>query len=110
MALFFFFNDPATTEIYTLSLHDALPICLPRRGMSAARPDSLPGTIPASWLVPEWPAPPGVHALCTSREGGVSTAPWGSLNLGDHVGDDPQADRKSTRLNSSHAKRSNACF
>src|SRR5687767_15911111 len=24
---FFFFNDPATTEIYTLSLHDALPIC-----------------------------------------------------------------------------------
>src|SRR5256885_5751336 len=63
--------------------------------MSAARPDSLPGTIPASWLVPEWPAPPGVHALCTSREGGVSTAPWGSLNLGDHVGDDPQAVRPS---------------
>src|SRR3712207_7546064 len=26
----FFFNDTATTEIYTLSLHDALPICLPR--------------------------------------------------------------------------------
>src|SRR5207248_11210613 len=26
--LFFFFNDPATTEIYTLSLHDALPICV----------------------------------------------------------------------------------
>src|SRR2546430_13398904 len=26
-ALFFFFNDTATTEIYTLSLHDALPIC-----------------------------------------------------------------------------------
>ena len=61
--------------------------------MSAARPDSVPGTIPASWLVPEWPAPHGVHALCTSREGGVSTAPWGSLNLGDHVGDDPQAVR-----------------
>lgn len=61
--------------------------------MSAARPDSIPGTIPASWLVPDWPAPPGVHALCTSREGGVSTAPWCSLNLGDHVGDDPQAVR-----------------
>src|SRR5258707_4652134 len=28
--LFFFFNDTATTEIYTLSLHDALPIFLPR--------------------------------------------------------------------------------
>src|SRR5947209_20547079 len=27
--LFFFFNDTATTEIYTLSLHDALPICMP---------------------------------------------------------------------------------
>src|SRR2546429_4189062 len=27
---FFFFNDTATTEIYTLSLHDALPICIPR--------------------------------------------------------------------------------
>src|SRR5438552_18480617 len=27
LRLFFFFNDPATTEIYTLSLHDALPIC-----------------------------------------------------------------------------------
>src|SRR2546429_19125 len=30
--LFFFFNDTATTEIYTLSLHDALPICFCRSG------------------------------------------------------------------------------
>src|SRR5690348_18424758 len=30
LSLFFFFNDTATTEIYTLSLHDALPISLPR--------------------------------------------------------------------------------
>src|SRR2546430_11417239 len=29
VVFFFFFNDPATTEIYTLSLHDALPISLP---------------------------------------------------------------------------------
>src|SRR5437899_12035579 len=28
---FFFFNDTATTEIYTLSLHDALPICYPEQ-------------------------------------------------------------------------------
>src|SRR2546430_9724540 len=28
-SIFFFFNDTATTEIYTLSLHDALPICKP---------------------------------------------------------------------------------
>src|SRR6266480_6473200 len=32
--LFFFFNDTATTEIYTLSLHDALPICDPRHGQT----------------------------------------------------------------------------
>src|SRR2546430_13437720 len=31
LSLFFFFNDTATTEIYTLSLHDALPICPERR-------------------------------------------------------------------------------
>ena len=41
------------------------------------------------WLVPEWPAPLGVRAVCTTRAGGVSGAPYGSLNLGDHVGDDP---------------------
>src|SRR2546422_10659053 len=38
---FFFFNDTATTEIYTLSLHDALPISLPhvphQRGLSGSR-------------------------------------------------------------------------
>src|SRR5471032_3645935 len=41
---FFFFNDTATTEIYTLSLHDALPIssCSPTSGSSASRtPASL---------------------------------------------------------------------
>src|SRR5687768_18013164 len=32
---FFFFNDTATTEIYTLSLHDALPICGHRRAVPA---------------------------------------------------------------------------
>jgi YfiH family protein len=39
------------------------------------------------WLVPQWPAPPQVHALCTTRTGGNSAAPFDSLNLGDHVGD-----------------------
>src|SRR5712672_4735743 len=55
-ALFFFFNDTATTEIYTLSLHDALPIsrpgrrCSPGPGSTACRssasiswPASSPG-------------------------------------------------------------------
>src|SRR5438128_11135409 len=37
---FFFFNDTATTEIYTLSLHDALPISLPRRDRGAAAQSS----------------------------------------------------------------------
>src|SRR6202000_3580292 len=32
----FFFNDTATTEIYTLSLHDALPICVGRREIARA--------------------------------------------------------------------------
>ncbi len=43
------------------------------------------------FLRPDWPAPPGVHALCSTRAGGVSQAPFASLNLGDHVGDDPAA-------------------
>ncbi|MBT2334867.1 peptidoglycan editing factor PgeF [Variovorax paradoxus] len=39
------------------------------------------------WLVPEWPAPPNVRAVCTTRDGGVSQGRYESLNLGDHVGD-----------------------
>src|SRR2546430_5967466 len=38
--IFFFFNDTATTEIYTLSLHDALPILLSLRGPGSGRPVS----------------------------------------------------------------------
>src|SRR5256885_7168176 len=39
---FFFFNDTATTEIYTLSLHDALPICIMPRAprMNSGRPQA----------------------------------------------------------------------
>ena len=43
------------------------------------------------WIVPDWPAPAGVRALITTRAGGVSCAPYASLNLGDHVGDDAAA-------------------
>src|SRR3989454_2677191 len=35
-SFFFFFNDTATTEIYTLSLHDALPICVVQRAVTEA--------------------------------------------------------------------------
>ena len=37
-------------------------------------------------IVPDWPAPPGVHAVATTRRGGVSAGPYASLDLGDHVG------------------------
>ncbi len=39
---------------------------------------------------PDWPVPPWVRAVCTTRDGGVSRGPYASLNLGDHVGDDPE--------------------
>lgn len=42
-------------------------------------------------LIPDWPAPVRVRACVTTRAGGCSSAPFASLNLGDHVGDDPQA-------------------
>jgi len=44
-----------------------------------------------NWLRPDWPAPAHVHALCTTRTGGRSAFPYDSLNLGDHVGDEPLA-------------------
>ncbi len=50
------------------------------------------------WLIPQWPAPPHVKAVFTSRgiaqtgfasKSGVSQPPFDAFNLGDHVGDDP---------------------
>lgn len=43
------------------------------------------------FINPNWPAPNNVKALSTTRMGGVSLAPYESLNLGSHVGDDNQA-------------------
>src|SRR5580698_11641629 len=43
---FFFFNDTATTEIYTLSLHDALPICGRRDWRRISKAPSLPWRAP----------------------------------------------------------------
>lgn len=42
-----------------------------------------------SFFVPEWPAPPHVRALSTTRLGGFGSGCFASLNLADHVGDDP---------------------
>jgi YfiH family protein len=41
-----------------------------------------------SFLIPDWPTPPGVCSLITTRRGGVSREPFASFNLGDHVGDE----------------------
>ena len=68
--------------------------------MSTVIPPSLPASaapaaLPADWLLPHqdprWARVRGVQALFTSRAGGVGQAPFDSLNLGDHVRDDPQA-------------------
>ncbi len=43
------------------------------------------------WIVPDWPAPPSVRALVTTRAGGASHGCYASFNLGAGVGDDPSA-------------------
>lgn len=50
------------------------------------------------WIVPDWPAPPGVCALVTTRSGGLSEGPWASMNLALHVGDDPDAVHANRRI------------
>src|SRR5258707_9231917 len=76
LIVFFFFNDTATTEIYTLSLHDALPISRSRLLRGAGR-----------------------CSAAGQQDGG---------RCGPQAGD--KRDRKSTRLNSSHANISYAVF
>lgn len=49
-------------------------------------------------LLPDWPAPARVRALMSLRDGGVSAAPYDSLNLGDHVGDDAAAVQRNRAL------------
>ena len=39
-------------------------------------------------IIPQWQAPKGVFAYCTTRLGGVSDSPFDSLNVGNHVGDE----------------------
>src|SRR3712207_8058733 len=92
----FFFNDTATTEIYTLSLHDALPIFI-----------ALPPThgAPAHRRVRREEAPCGPMSSWSSM-----TAAWTSPKPGRRTERSPVGDRKSTRLNSSHANISYAVF
>lgn len=51
-----------------------------------------------NFIQPNWPAPANVKALQTTRSGGVSKAPYNSLNLGAHVGDDPVAVARNRQL------------
>src|SRR2546430_7605998 len=89
---FFFFNDTATTEIYTLSLHDALPISSIVAQQSKVERKSRSNF--ATTMVQ-----PGFAAASIF-------APSGRFASGT----EPLTDRKSTRLNSSHSQISYAVF
>src|SRR3712207_8137346 len=84
----FFFNDTATTEIYTLSLHDALPILCAALADAGLR--DLGDPVVAEDVVVE-----------RAQVGWTVALPGG-----EHI----PGDRKSTRLNSSHANISHAVF
>src|SRR2546430_7764754 len=84
---FFFFNDTATTEIYTLSLHDALPISQPSAATS----------------------PPSRSMAAYSALRDKSARPR-LCGFPDTPGSPTHTDRKSTRLNSSHSQISYAVF
>jgi copper oxidase (laccase) domain-containing protein len=51
---------------------------------------------------PDWPAPANVHALMTTRQGGISRPPFDSFNLATHVDDDPAAVAENRRLLRTH--------
>src|SRR3712207_7547096 len=98
MILVFFFNDTATTEIYTLSLHDALPIS----------PDAKPGRGTGRELVARRAAHPLRPRADATRTARKCLGHGRRRNRQADV--DPDGDRKSTRLNSSHANISYAVF
>jgi len=50
-----------------------------------------PDGITPDLIVPDWPAPARVHALATTRAGGISAPPYDGFNLATHVGDDRHA-------------------
>src|SRR3712207_8452249 len=91
MIMIFFFNDTATTEIYPLSLHDALPIY----------------DLPTWWKALAEQGLLGLHLPVALGGAGGGTVELAVVlaELGEAL-----ADRKSTRLNSSHANISYAVF
>src|SRR2546422_2612534 len=94
MFSFFFFNDTATTEIYTLSLHDALPICMWRQ-LERNTPEKLLGSTFSDTQSCRRQRSAERAFLYTAQRESSSDRP---------------RDRKSTRLNSSHGYISYAVF
>src|SRR5260221_3145789 len=93
--MFFFFNDTATTEIYTLSLHDALPI-----SPETASGDRKPSSKEQSWEK---------NTLQPKLEKSLERLPEFTTISGYPIRR-LYTDRKSTRLNSSHTVISYAAF
>src|SRR3712207_7027800 len=91
----FFFNDTATTEIYTLSLHDALPISLHSAHKTYMQKSPSAGAADFEGIV---------SGRCSVITSGTLCYKQKILDAGMF------ADRKSTRLNSSHANISYAVF
>lgn len=54
----------------------------------------MAGQLKPEFIRPDWPAPASVHAVATTRMGGVSKGQWASFNLATHVGDDSRAVRE----------------
>ena len=105
MFFFFFFNDTATTEIYPLSLHDSLPIWGHNRNSLLAR------GYPAEQRLIWYQAKPEPRVGCRWLEDGLGDGGSGrSLPICEDGQLDGDVDRKSTRLNSSHALISYAVF
>src|SRR3712207_8316417 len=101
---FFFFNDTATTEIYTLSLHDALPILTQKAVVIHHTLNSLGGETTVA-----------IETIESLYELGyevdlVTVQPPDLDTLVRSYGKKIHVDRKSTRLNSSHANISYAVF
>src|SRR2546425_12107232 len=96
LSLFFFFNDTATTEIYTLSLHDALPIYDAPSTITRLLDIGVPRYLVASVIIGII-AQRLVRIVCRDCKAPAQPDTAVATALGLSAGD-----RKSTRLNSSH--------
>src|SRR5260221_4469480 len=86
---FFFFNDTATTEIYTLSLHDALPILgLMKEAQASGNPDAMtitvtPGGVTYAVAITSPEVQDREITRLNSRHTAISTASFSLQNFGN---------------------------